>query len=86
MDQHLDEVQQYKNLPVGDLWEDAHLLPVLDYLMNSKLLRIPEEWTEAIHAFYGEYRSTVLGDASLTEQLMMHQAGASSGSSAMCVD
>lgn len=39
MDQHLDEVQQYKNLPVGDLWEDAHLLPVLDYLMNSKLLR-----------------------------------------------
>jgi len=39
MDQHLDEVQQYKNLTVGDLWEDAHLLPVLDYLMNSKLLR-----------------------------------------------
>ena len=37
------------------------------YLLNSlcwpwcTLLfgRIPEEWTEAIHAFYGEYRSTV---------------------------
>ena len=59
-----------------------------------------KEWFEQIPSYYSTGFFTVnqadsqsrilslqvLGDASLTEQLMMHQAGASSGSSAMCVD
>ena len=33
------EVETFRALPVGDLWEDAGLLDCLEYLMNSKRVR-----------------------------------------------
>ena len=35
----LTELEQFCQLPMGDPWEDADMLPVLDYLMRSKNIR-----------------------------------------------
>ena len=35
----LDEVEQFANLPLGDVWEEADLLPAVTYLMTSKKCR-----------------------------------------------
>lgn len=34
------------NLPPGDLWHDGRLTECLDYVLNSKLLRVPEEYKD----------------------------------------
>ena len=39
LDQSLSEVEQFKQLPMGDIWEDGFLLDVLDYMINSKRCR-----------------------------------------------
>ena len=39
LDPSLSEVEQFKQLPMGDLWEDGSLLDVLDYMINSKRCR-----------------------------------------------
>ena len=35
----LDEVEQFANLPLGDVWEEADLLPAVTYMMTSKKCR-----------------------------------------------
>lgn len=35
----LSELQQFKELQLGDAWEDAHMVELLDYLMTSKKVR-----------------------------------------------
>ena len=42
LDPSMSEVEQFKKLPMGDLWEDASLLEVLDYMINSKRCRTAE--------------------------------------------
>ena len=37
-----------RSLPQGDLWEDAQILECLDYIVKSKLLRVPEEYRELV--------------------------------------
>lgn len=37
--QQLSEVDQFTQLPIGDPWEDANMLELLDYLMTSKRVR-----------------------------------------------
>ena len=34
------------HLPPGDLWHDGRLTECLDYVLNSKLLRVPEEYKD----------------------------------------
>ena len=34
------------SLPDGDLWEDAKVLECLDYVLKSKLLKVPEEYKD----------------------------------------
>ena len=34
------------NLPTGDLWHDGKLIECLDYVLKSKLLRVPEEYKD----------------------------------------
>ena len=35
----MSELEQFTQLPLGDPWEDADMLPMLDYLMTSKNIR-----------------------------------------------
>lgn len=37
--QSASELEQFKAIEMGDLWEDGNLLEALDYLMNSKRVR-----------------------------------------------
>ena len=37
--QDMSELEQFTQLPLGDPWEDADMLPILDYLMTSKNVR-----------------------------------------------
>ena len=34
------------DLPEGDLWEDAKVMPCLDYVLKSKLLKVPDEYKD----------------------------------------
>ena len=34
------------NLPEGDRWEDAKLMPCLDYVLKSKLLKVPDDYKD----------------------------------------
>ena len=35
----LDPVEQFRRIPMGDVWDDAQLVGPLKYLFNSRLLR-----------------------------------------------
>lgn len=66
-------LQQFRALPMGDVWEDGGLLEPLLYLFNSKKVRpetisepvlslsrrIPPAWQQTISEFVDEYRSEV---------------------------
>lgn len=52
----LSELQQFKELQLGDAWEDAHMVELLDYLMTSKKVRTASiswdiVWIQIYHAF-----------------------------------
>ena len=36
------------NLPEGDRWEDAKLMPCLDYVLKSKLLKVPDDYKDVL--------------------------------------
>ena len=36
---NLSELEQFKKLPIGDPWEDAQMMELLEYLMTSKRVR-----------------------------------------------
>ena len=39
--------KMFANLPWEDLWEDAGMVSVLQYLRGNKSLCLPQEWREA---------------------------------------
>lgn len=41
------------SLPDGDLWEDAKVLECLDYVLKSKLLKVPQEYKDVFPRLFG---------------------------------
>lgn len=44
----LSEVDQFTQLPIGDPWEDANMMELLDYLMTSKRVRTDMIYNECL--------------------------------------
>ncbi|CAE7463192.1 unnamed protein product [Symbiodinium pilosum] len=43
--------QIFHDMPIGDIWGEADLLPVFEYLYTCKYVRIPDDWVIPMKAF-----------------------------------
>ena len=46
MPQRFSPLKLYQELEFDDLWEDAEIPAVLEYISGNKHLRIPPEWKD----------------------------------------
>lgn len=46
------DLELFRDLPLGDHWPDADLLPCFQYLYSCKYTRIPSEWKPVMAAFH----------------------------------
>lgn len=66
----MNDLETFRKLPMGDLWDDAVLLDSLNYSVDSKRVRfdrfheirferarIPGVWADAIYEFRDAYHS-----------------------------
>ena len=44
----------FEQLPLGDCWWDADLPGLFAYLWQNKRLKVPDSWSETMHAFSNE--------------------------------
>ncbi|CAL1151299.1 unnamed protein product [Cladocopium goreaui] len=53
-DHEKSPVQLFTQLPLGDCWRDADLLPVFEYVYKCRHTRIPDEWQSVMSNFHKE--------------------------------
>ena len=56
---HLTDREIFEQLPLGDVWHDAHMLEAWDFLWNHALTSVPDSWLECMTRFDREFRDTI---------------------------
>ena len=44
----VDGKQLFASMPMTDLWPDADIVPLIEYLRGNIALRIPPDWREVL--------------------------------------
>ena len=50
----MTDKELFEALPLGDKWDEAHLLDVFFYLLQSRSLAIPDTWAPVMMKFKAE--------------------------------
>ena len=56
---HLTDREIFEQLPLGDVWHDAHMLEAWDFLWKHAQTRVPDSWLECMTRFDREFRDTI---------------------------